>query len=283
MIINSTVQSILVKKKIVLWVEDRLTAEYLSILWQPDERLIGFGIAGGYEVVKGVVEDLRSQNQNHVFGIIDRDFSTSNRLNWHNPNSNIFVYKPDYFEIENYLLDWNALHNCNENRRLRRTVPQIQNRAEEAARGMLWWMACRRVLNNYMSNFMDNFPKHPRMNINNLADAENYIQSHQWFISINQTNSPKIPNPENLSNDLENAYNEYHGQINNGVWIHNFSGKEIFNCLRGYLFNEIYASDETMNLDLATSIAEWQLNNNSVPQELLDLKDIIKRKIGLMP
>jgi hypothetical protein len=95
---------------LVLWVEDPLTRDYLDAIWtDPDIRFL---IAGGNESIPTVVEGARSDGHAHVFGFIDRDFRTSNRARWANPASRVSVFIPEAHEVENYLLDVDALAGC---------------------------------------------------------------------------------------------------------------------------------------------------------------------------
>ena len=90
-----------------------------------------------------------------------------------------------------------------------------------------------------------------------------------------------IGSPNNLQIDLSYAYDCYEDQLHSGVWNETFSGKEIFRYIRGYLFNQTYADQETMDTDLAKSVADWQIENHAVPVELLEVKESIKSHLGI--
>jgi len=108
-------------RPIVLWVEDRSTREYLSTVWQPEDQLFQLLIAGGNATVVAVVHDQREAGYEHVFGLADRDFGESNHDRWQNPQSGLAVFKATALEVENHLLNWEALAGCSENvKRLRR-------------------------------------------------------------------------------------------------------------------------------------------------------------------
>ena len=92
-------------RPIELWVEDRLTREYLSLAWSYD-RDFDLRVAGGHLSVFAVVHDQRVQGRGHVFGFVDRDFGVSNYNNWDHPDSGIEVFIGSRLEIENFLLDW---------------------------------------------------------------------------------------------------------------------------------------------------------------------------------
>jgi len=76
-------------------------------------------------------------------------------------------------------------------------------------------------------------------------------------------------------------YNYFLNKFENGEWIHEFSGKEIFREIRGFLFNENYTNPENMDIDLAMAVGEWQYVNDRVPAELRVLKDTLKRRVKI--
>jgi hypothetical protein len=269
-------------RPIVLWVEDRFTREYLSTVWQPEDQLFQILIAGGNETVAGVVHDQREQGYRHVFGLTDRDFGESNYDRWQNLQSELEVFKARVFEIENYLLDWDALAGCSENsKRLGRSSDTIRQQAEALAGGMVWWMDCRSVLADYRSRLVGNYPKHPKLGkIGNLAEAESYIRDQTWFLSF-PGHAAHLQNVASLAADLTAAHAVQHVHLQDGTWTRCFSGKELFRQLRGHLFNQDYASPEEMDVDLAKSVAEWQVQNGAVPPEMAELKAALRQRVSL--
>ena len=269
-------------RPIVLWVEDRFTREYLSTVWQPEDQLFQLLIAGGNETVAGVVHDQREQGYEHVFGLADRDFRESNYDRWQNLQSGLEVFKAPVFEIENYLLDWDALAGCSENsRRLGRSSDTIRQQAEALAGGMVWWMACRSVLADYRNRLVGNYPKHPKVGeVGSLAEAERYIRDGGWFLSF-PGHAAHIQDVTSLAADLTAAHAAQCGNLQDGTWIRCFSGKELLRHVRGYLLNQRYASPEEMDVDLAKSAAEWQVQNGAVPPEIVELKAALRQRVGL--
>lgn len=270
-------------RPIVLWVEDRMTKEYLQRVWQPEDQLFQILIAGSLENVTAVVRDLQRSGYGHVFGFTDRDFRNSNRSQWNRPSPDMLIYRPDRFEIENYLLDWAALAGCDENvNRFSRTRTDIEQHATRYANRMLWWMACRQVLSDFHERLVGHFPAHPKADhINSVQDAENYIRTARNWWNDFPGHSTHIRNPSTLTNHLQTAYNDNRGDLNSGDWKINFSGKEIFRLIRGFLFNQNYASAEEMDTDLAKSVADWQINNHSVPSEIIELKNSIRTRLNV--
>ena len=60
-----------------LWVEDALTREYLSTLWNDSSVL--FLVGGGNEGVRAIVKDAEEAGLTSVFGLTDRDFRPTNK------------------------------------------------------------------------------------------------------------------------------------------------------------------------------------------------------------
>src|SRR5262245_23120839 len=95
---------------LVLWVEDTVVRDYLTDAWQ--DPAIRFLIAGGDVGIPAVVESARQDGHAQVFGLVDRDFRNSNRSRWLATTSDLRVFVPEAHEIENYVLDADALAGC---------------------------------------------------------------------------------------------------------------------------------------------------------------------------
>jgi len=278
--VPSHLQPILSFRRIVLWVEDWITKEYLDRIWSPDDKFFNILVGGGKETIRGTVHDLREQDNSHVFGLVDKDFGQSNRSHWSNHRSEIEVFVPTFFELENYLLSWPALAGCKENR-LQRSEADIQRQAESLAQGMTWWMACRRLLSDYRDRLIGDYPTHPKIdNIQNLSEAENYIKAQEWYRNI-QSRAASIGEDSALSSDLSSAHSDQQNKLSSNRWVQEFSGKEIFRRIRGFLCNESYARPSDMDVNLAKAIADWQVENNQIPDDLNQLRIILKNRVGL--
>ncbi|PNE20260.1 hypothetical protein V511_09585 [Mesotoga sp. Brook.08.YT.4.2.5.1] len=103
--VSIELESLLLTAPVVFLVEDVLTKEYLIRIWQPDDKYFYILVAYGRESVRAVTHDLRTAGFRNVFGLIDRDFGTSNYDSWIQVLSNEAVFILPVFEIENYLLD----------------------------------------------------------------------------------------------------------------------------------------------------------------------------------
>jgi hypothetical protein len=131
---TSDLQPFLSQKPIVLIVEDRLTKFYLLDAWGPDEQYFNILVAGGKATVQGMVEELRRHGHSNVFGLVDRDFGTSNAARWSGQNGPPEILRPDFHEIENVLLDSQALEGCDLNsQRDNRTAVEMEQVAQAEA------------------------------------------------------------------------------------------------------------------------------------------------------
>jgi len=72
--------------------------------------------------------------------------------------------------------------------------------------------------------------------------------------------------------------------LKNDNWKRTFSGKEILRDVRGFVYDppaSHVVSSATHDIDLARSIARWQVSNNRVPAELTTLLGHIRTKAGI--
>ncbi len=267
-------------RKIVVWVEDELTREYLRALWQ-DER-ISFAVAGGRDGVSQLTNTARSKPISHknVFGIRDRDFGETNLENW--GKTKTLIFKLPQYEIENYLLDWEALLNCR-SQNLKRDASEIQHRVKKRAKKLIWWAACKRTLSSLHFDLTETFPKSPKQNeASDHAAALNYILTtkdwHSHICSLPGTSLTK----SSISDALTKCHAKIKQIINDGKWPNLFPGKPLFREARSYVCGQRgQDSKGYADVDLARKIAEWQVKKNSPPSELIDLRNILLKRLNL--
>lgn len=282
MITTSHLSTLLAARKVVLWVEDTLTKEYLLHLWQPEDIHFNILVGGGNRAIRAVVHDLREDGYGHVFGLTDLDFGQTNKAQWLNPASGLEVFRLPVLEIENYLLDWDALEGCQANQsRHRRTKPWLEQQALGLANTMTWWMACRSALALYQDRLQNGFPEHPKIHaIQSLAAAQNHIETANGWHGQLLATANHITDTSKLSNDLILAHSTWSASLSHGTWVRDFSGREIYRVLRGYVLDQGGTTTE-MDIDLAKSIGDWQHDNNRIPQDMRDLLAGLKSKAGI--
>jgi hypothetical protein len=264
---------------LVLWVEDPITRDYVQKVWGGAD--IRFLIAGGNENIRAIVTDAHANGHKHVFGLIDRDFRKSNRHQWANPQSGALVFVPIVHEIENYLLDPEALAGCVLNTG-QRTAQEINVRLQTRASQLTWWMACRQVIADLRERFFADFPSHPLCpEVTSEAQARAYIVQCPWFRDLSSRSS--VTSVAEIDRMLATAHTTAQTQLQDGTWRQEFSGKELLHDVRDWIYTHDAGRQSSMirDSDLAKTVAEWQVANGRVPPEVIELMQALRGKVGL--
>jgi hypothetical protein len=271
----------LYRGKINLWVEDVLTREYLKGIWEDDPDFF-FLIAGGNENIAAILKDAEERGYTNVFGYVDRDFGPSNRANWTDTTKRARRFVSNSHEIENFLLDKDALAGCALNTESR-SAPDIDNRLKARASELVWWMACRSVIVELRKDFREDFLEHPKCpDVYDLDSAERYITSQGWFAGL-KIRAYNVSAPGEISKRVTAAKGIMANTIDDGSWRIHFSGKELFRHVRGLIYKKLPRSDVSkteLDLDVAKSVARWQVDNCSVPKELVVLRQVMRQRVG---
>jgi len=279
----SDLASVLSQKPIVLIVEDRITKEYLYAIWGADQQLFNILTSGGHQVVTGAVQDLRKHGNMTVFGLIDKDFALDNVARWSDPDSPPNIFRPSFHELENFLLDWDALAGCDLNQRRSRpsSAAEIEKWAKAEAEKQPWWLACRKCLSQLQQRHGHGFPSAPTVStMTNFHSAHDYIANSTWFSSLQATTN-EILNTKDLVKQLKDAEAEYRSDITSENWIQTFSGKEVFNHILSRIHGIPRSSTAEPDVDLAKSIGKWQLGKQAIPPELDKLRHVLKNRVGI--
>jgi hypothetical protein len=264
------------KAPLILWVEDELTRAYLTEVW--NDKDIGILNAGTKESVNAVVRDAREA---HVFGVVDRDFGVSNADRWATPRPDLTIYRLPVFEIENYLLDADLIAGCDANY-AQQAETAICQRIQTSARGMVFWLACRDVLAGFRDRIIGDFPKHPGRNtIQNLQDAEDYIRTRPWY---QQLAASAASVGVDVGAALQAAETRRRAQLADGSWKREYPGKELFREARGLVYQNLptpsAGSKSERDIAVARSVARQQDQQNRVPQDLIDLRSVLKARVS---
>lgn len=253
--------------KALLLVEDPLTRVTLTSCWSPDARArqITVRAVGGHDAVQALVQAAREEKHRHVFGLVDRDFAPPS-----SPDG--LVRRTERHEIENHLLDFEALANFSDS-----GADAIKSSALDVARSLQSWMALRHTL-LHVQQGSSRFPETPRPTaVSNLSDAQVWLRDAaigQGFGKDARTFS--APHLEKLlpEHDARCA-----SELASDAWVENFSGKEILRQLRGTheLWRRPFRSDE----DLGRAVAEYWLRTKKVPAFVDALRDRLLRAGGL--
>ena len=158
---SSAVSALYKNQVAVLWVEDSETKDYLSTIW-PGKRF-AYLVAAGRESVRPAVNDARRNRTMYVFGVCDRDFGPCNQNKWSAGRDFWGTFVLPRFEIENYLLDADALAHAvkplSTNQWDRDCIEEVM--AARAA-DLKPRLVVRRVLAAMYNDMHTDFPLHPR-------------------------------------------------------------------------------------------------------------------------
>ena len=258
-----------------IWVEDALTSEYLRDLWNDPSILCLIG--GSTDCIAPAVQDARRNGMENVFGIADRDFGNTNYAKWDDPDVRIFVLP--VHEAENYVIDVAALAGSDANTNGRQPA-DIEHQMHQRATGLLWWMAFRHTLKRIRNLCWDNFIPLPKPSeVNSLQSAVEHIVTLDWYRDF-PGYAANIVAPVKIEEWLNVAATDYSADLNNGNWKRTFSGKELLRVARGFIYEPPDRASQTdYDIDVAKSVAKWQVANGAVPAELNDLQGAIVSKI----
>jgi len=263
-----------------LWVEDQLTEVYLRKVWS-DDPSVRFFVGGGNEGVAAVLKEAELAGLGNVFAYIDRDFGITNQPDWNNSAKTSHRFVSSVHEVENHLLDSDALAGCSLNT-ARRSAGDITARLQKHASHLAWWMAGRSVIAEVKKAFHQDFPEHPKCPpVVDQATAEAYLAAIPWFEQMRDF-APSL-SAVNLNERLAVHHATVAGWINSGEWSKEFPGKELFRHIRGWVYTKPpqVASAALRDADLGKAVGEWQAANHRVPQELAELLTALKTRTGV--
>ena len=268
---------------IVLWVEDSLTREYLRSLWG-NSAGITFRLGGGNDGVRAIVKAFEEEGYPNVFGLTDRDFRPSNHEGWMTPSRTFRTFVLPVHEIENYLLDANALQASRyQNRRL--DVTAIQARMNSAAERLCWWAACREVIAELKRRFREPFVADPGQSVVDHSTAREHICQSTWFLKLTDEATRSAVGDIHALLDAQHILAR--GRLADGSWRQDFAGKEILRDVAGWMCerprDRPFPSDPVFFADLAKEVGTWQLAREMVPPDLSELLTALKARITPPP
>jgi hypothetical protein len=273
----------LYRGSINLWVEDALTREYLSTLW--NDPSVFFLVGGGNEGVRAIVKDAEEAGFANVFGLTDRDFRPTNTSAWIDPLKTFRTFVLPVHEIENYLLDSAALCGSRfSNTGLDQT--QIQSMLEAAAGRLCWWGACRQVVAELKRRFREPFVSDPPRTLASQGEAKAHICDSSWFKKL--ASESARTEESHIDQLLADGFTLAQSQLNDGSWRTHFAGMEIFRdigsriCDRTRITGYLPKGVE-FDVDLAKDIAASQVASSSIPLDLSALLAALKRRIAPTP
>lgn len=259
--------------QICLWVEDPETKAYLDALWS-DGRIRTL-VGGGAGAIANLANAVRQDAQQNVYALQDRDFGVAR-----GPSSTHSgpVFVVDRHEVENYLIDEHAIANSMFNTR-RVDAAAVASFAEKRAGELVAWMASRRVLRDVWSMLHGNFPEDPSpAEIVDMSTATAWLTARTGSLGASSAQIASI-----VANELAKHHATYATAARNGTWRTEFSGKEIFEPLVGWVWHTKKPGGTKARTMVAGAIGERQRMHQNVPTELAHLRVFLLDQWGLTP
>jgi len=263
-------------KKVYVWVEDEETRTYLGEVWQDPE--IGLLVAGGHTNLHAVVTSSRKDGFAHVFGFRDRDFGRSNRATWQTQETQVMT--SEVFEIENLLLDSEAMAVCDVNTSSK-TAVQITAELTQLAGGLPWWMSCRHAITEIRTAVTDQFTGHPKRGaVKTQAEAETAIFASHWWTTVLPTLGASTAQPL-VQASLQQHHAAYSAMLGDGQWRTHFSGKEVLRDVVTRIWTKKHST--RLLLDFIQAVGRAQRSSSRIPAEVTELRAALRAPVGLPP
>lgn len=260
-----------------LVVEDEETRTYLQQVWA-GESLIGFYVAGGLGHVQAAVTAARNDGHTHVFGLRDRDFGPGNRARWN--ERGVLVFVSDACEVENLLLDAEAIARCDVNT-ANKDAPQIERDMLALARPLVWWMASRRTIAELRDGVFKDFIEHPpRAAVHDEVTAIDAVVQHPWWTGVLPGLSAAWGSRAHVEARLRAHAADYAQMLTTSAWKQEYSGKEILRDLMTRVWTRSRPSDPEGRVTFVQSIARTQREIGRVPLEIRELRTALRARIG---
>lgn len=258
-----------------LYVEDGLTEQYLGDLFRLDSGWLSIKQVGGNQAVKAMVVAERARGNEQAFGWQDSDFGGDNTKKWNEAGTHVF--RGTYHEIENYMLDWEAMEKGEKSSK----GFSVQQIAHDFAKTMVFAVACCSELHALQRFIGQDFPCFPvkQSEMDELQSVEDAVR----FIREQPENNPWIPritsdfavltSAESIRENVAKQVAYLHNALAGDSWRVVMPGKEIFR----HVLHKVFHGDVD-DLSFAKSIADWQRNNKTVPDELQQLIATLKAR-----
>lgn len=220
---NGAIDSLYKDRKITLWVEDRLTRDYLTAAWD-DPPAIRLLVAGSNAPMGALVASARADGFTSVFGLCDRDFSSTNYGAW---SSTTPVFRLRMHEVENALLDPDAITAAMATFGKHLASQEVRRKLEAEARAFVWGMALGSTLFWVKATIQKDFPSSTGLvQVPDLAAALDRILKSSWW----RSHLPALPaqlTAVTLQEKLVLEHAAYLQDLDSDAFLSSFAGKEL--------------------------------------------------------
>lgn len=197
-----------------------------------------------------------------------RDF----RWNTEHIRNNVITLKKH--EIENYLLDPEAIYRSDFNHNSKLSQAEIEGRIESFILANKFWFACCYLLADLDLLLRQGFPAIPNTSL--IVDGDSIVRylTDNGFI---ENLALKLQNLEHnqIETYVQDKLEEVEKVYQAGNQYDLFPGKEALNNIRSFLHGSSLLASQATIIDLAKDIADKQIESNRVPKELQQIRDII--------
>lgn len=263
-------------RKIYLWVEDHETRGYLDVVWADPE--IGLLVAGGHGNIHAIVKTSREEGFTHVFGLRDRDFGRTNHANWASPQTTVMT--SESLELENLVLDAEAMADCAVNTS-GKVAADIEQDLLALASALPWWMSCRSVITEIHDRVLGDFIGHPRRGqVTTGPEAEGAIFGSSWWRDVLPVIDSRTTQEE-VTQQLAERHTEYSAMLTDGRWKERYSGKELLGDMVSRLWTK--KRPDKPRAAFIQAIGEAQRRMARVPREAVELREVLRDRMGLAP
>lgn len=273
---SSSLSSYYQQAPLHVWVEDADTRIWLEALWQGQQPYIQMHVAGGRDHVKALCNAARQDEHHHVFGLIDKDFGSSNLSQWTDGPSD-GVYRLPVHEVENYFLDPEALSSCKLVQG-RKTTEEIQDKLLSLLKQHIAYVALVRVFNLLNHELLKDFPSDRSLvqKVKSRQDARSVLTELSWLSSDARLNRENVSSLDRLHKSLDEQYRVTEEWVDTENWKVELPGKEIFRALAAFV---VPGPPKLPRADLIKSIADFQTERGSVPADIQRLRDSLKSRL----
>lgn len=258
---------------VILWVEDRITVAYLGTIWPV--TTLHLKVAGGKQAVTAIVNDPEMKPYRSVFGLVDRDFGTTNEDDWLTSGKDFRRFVLPVHELENLLLDEDALAGCAVHN-LKRPPDAIRDHIRDFARRRLTNVVCGSVLSDLDGEALAGFPESPSADGLDLEKAELLIRRSPWYQRM-MSDGHWIGD---IGERLRHCDARYRPALDDGSWKQIFPGKDLFRHAVEYIYYDPRLKISERSVEAAKAVAEWQKRNKCVPKIFSTLWDAIMKRVG---
>lgn len=261
--------------RIPVFVEDEETMTYWENAFTDLLVTHEFVVASGSLGVSSRIQDhLRKHPDAFAFGIRDRDYDQDRHSDWCNPMSRSFVLRRH--EIENYCLEWQAISEFARQRlNLHISSTDIAVFAREYALEIVYAVAynsliCKLEREVCCAAFkqVEIYAKRSA-HLNETERSKTILSCEDAHARLLQIRNFEFSTIDEKLNAEIDRYKEAIESAQND-WIVIFPGKEILAAIRCKFFARFPNDDSLIRF-----VAQYQRDNNSVPDDLKELKGII--------